>query len=825
MGYDVYGNINSYSLVVGTTNTRIKFKQFIPYDSETNGRTYIDSNAMTQTTVEQYEDKYGRIIEQKILDATSSNSIIFNYQEQGKKVCDTKFSPIFTESLSIAKLIGISNNVDNISLEYYYNEEDNICEQKEFRDNQIRIHIQQMDSDSIKYVIDDYKFKNEIIDVENNLINRVLSTKIYDDIDGNDYDSWRELTNYSFTYEYHQLLEAVINKIGNGRNTAIEYEPINGSVFVEKIPSSLMDIIGSNTYSFKYKYDLYNNLIKKIYSYSNKIGYIDSYTYDGLNRIKTENNQKLAINYTYCYNDDTGKDLNRLTKINSGIVNIRKIYYDNLNRFIRCTGDNLITCTYNGNYLNPTSITVNGTRYSLAWCRDNLLKQYGSNIYYYDHEGKRYKKVKDNVIHEYFYEGNRLIAEKIGNDYLIYMYDLLGLSGVRHIPYNQTPIDYVYAKDAEDNITAVIKNGITVVCEYYYDVFGNTTKQVFDATDFVAINNPMMWKSHYYDSETGFYYVNGRYYYSIIGQYIDCGSVENIISGISSITACNLYSLCVDNPVSFEAYGANIVPNTRFHPDPKYDPEEGMEFKDKYKINIWHYICAGVVFVISIVLLFTPLNYVVGFMLFGGISGAISGFVITFTMTLLFSAGNDNAWELALYNGIIAGLDGFTTGAIEAGFSALASGPSKAVDAIDDAGDIANNVDNVSLSSNSTSSIGDNQYSKEFLDWLNDDKYGTDYKNYVAVCENPNEYYTGITRQNPKNRLYQHRHRGKNFKDLDITNSRNFTQNKSKCLEQLAIENARKSGKTVLNVRNSISPRSRFYDEAIKWAKQSGIKF
>lgn len=84
---------------------------------------------------------------------------------------------------------------------------------------------------------------------------------------------------------------------------------------------------------------------------------------------------------------------------------------------------------------------------------------------------------------------------------------------------------YYFLKDVQGNVRSVVRAhqniaqaGFVVdeVARYEYDAWGNATSSNFnnakiDGVD-VAEFNPIRWKSQYYDTESGLYYINGRYY-------------------------------------------------------------------------------------------------------------------------------------------------------------------------------------------------------------------------------------------------------------------------------------------------------------------------
>ena len=59
-----------------------------------------------------------------------------------------------------------------------------------------------------------------------------------------------------------------------------------------------------------------------------------------------------------------------------------------------------------------------------------------------------------------------------------------------------------------------------------YDAWGNplTTTGILAST--IGAHNPLRYRGYVYDTETGFYYLQSRYYDPAIGRFIRDGSVE-----------------------------------------------------------------------------------------------------------------------------------------------------------------------------------------------------------------------------------------------------------------------------------------------------------
>ena len=89
-------------------------------------------------------------------------------------------------------------------------------------------------------------------------------------------------------------------------------------------------------------------------------------------------------------------------------------------------------------------------------------------------------------------------------------------------------------------------NGNAVV-NYTYDPWGKPT---VTGDEELAALNPCSYRGYYYDEETGFYYLQSRYYHSEIGRFLNADDV-NSVSGVNEYpTENNLFLYCSNSPVS-----------------------------------------------------------------------------------------------------------------------------------------------------------------------------------------------------------------------------------------------------------------------------------
>ena len=82
--------------------------------------------------------------------------------------------------------------------------------------------------------------------------------------------------------------------------------------------------------------------------------------------------------------------------------------------------------------------------------------------------------------------------------------------------------------------------------QYSYDAYGNCTSTGSNSE--LAEANPIRYRSYYYDSETGLYYLNARYYNPAWRRFISPDSTEYLDTDTPN--GLNLYAYCCNDPVN-----------------------------------------------------------------------------------------------------------------------------------------------------------------------------------------------------------------------------------------------------------------------------------
>ncbi|HAY72528.1 MAG TPA: hypothetical protein DCY31_01515 [Ruminococcaceae bacterium] len=197
--------------------------------------------------------------------------------------------------------------------------------------------------------------------------------------------------------------------------------------------------------------------------------------------------------------------------------------------------------------------------YTLTWQNGRQLAsmRFGTvNIgFTYDVDGLRTSKTVHNVDleHKYYYVGNRLQYETIGgSSALWYFYDADGNpSGIRYKDHNGTVNDYYFVCNWRGDVIQIYNASGVLVATYDYDAWGRVSENSTDKdTQNIAEINPIRYRGYYYDSETGMYYVNSRYYDPAVKRFVNSDDELLSVTSTQTVTNKNFFAYCDNNPVT-----------------------------------------------------------------------------------------------------------------------------------------------------------------------------------------------------------------------------------------------------------------------------------
>ena len=316
----------------------------------------------------------------------------------------------------------------------------------------------------------------------------------------------------------------------------------------------------TNNLHFTYGYDGNGNITcieKTEETADGAVTYKTEYTYDEAGQLKTAYDEELGIRYSYVY-DAYG---NIVVKQSSSVTvdgestRIESKVYEYDGMVLTKTYSTLEGRTeYQTNDMgNLTGVTQKGETYLYSWGMGRLLNQIVSEsgkdrvIYDYNEEGLRIKKVLKvdgvSTITDYVWGKNGLAGYTRGTDTVVVLY---GTDGTP-IGFSLNDTVYTYLKNLQGDVIRILDTSGNTVVEYSYDPWG--VPVITGDTELAAIN-PCSYRCYDYDEESGYYYLQSRYYNPETGRFLNADETDTLIARQDELTGLNLFSYCDNNSVN-----------------------------------------------------------------------------------------------------------------------------------------------------------------------------------------------------------------------------------------------------------------------------------
>jgi len=161
--------------------------------------------------------------------------------------------------------------------------------------------------------------------------------------------------------------------------------------------------------------------------------------------------------------------------------------------------------------------------------------------YTYNADGMRTSKTNGSTTYRYVYNGSQLSQMTVGNNTLTFTYDVDGRPVA--VTYNGTT--YFYATNIQGDVLAIMDASKDTVVAYIYDAWGKLLSVTGDMANTLGAINPLRYRGYVYDTETGFYYLQSRYYNPEIGRFINVDVQLNA----DAILGYNMFMYCYNNPI------------------------------------------------------------------------------------------------------------------------------------------------------------------------------------------------------------------------------------------------------------------------------------
>ena len=327
-----------------------------------------------------------------------------------------------------------------------------------------------------------------------------------------------------------------------------------------------------------------NDVSSILYDYDNKTkGLMYQYTYDANGNIATSVERSydkgtggLPTNSSYSKSSYTYDSLNQLTQITDDSQKEKtKIRYDNAGNITKVQVYNSSTnalkktntygydttwkdklTSYNGETITYDGIG-NPLKYrngmTMQWKNGRQLSQVKTSkdtiTYKYNIKGLRTRKYNSDYTYYYYYDdNNNLIAMMQGGVVAYFYYD--SNNSVTAMSINDTM--YYYIKNLQGDITKIVNHQGKVMVEYTYDAWGNILKEKSNVSPSYATVkefNPFRYRGYVYDTDTGLYYLQSRYYDPKTGRFINADDTAYVDTNSGTPLSTNMFAYCENNTI------------------------------------------------------------------------------------------------------------------------------------------------------------------------------------------------------------------------------------------------------------------------------------
>jgi len=359
-----------------------------------------------------------------------------------------------------------------------------------------------------------------------------------------------------------------------GQNIAYGYiqtsDPDDGTITYNRIGSVTNEYtvtaddetttVASET--FTYTYDASGNITE----IKNNGSTLFRYHYDLLDQLTREDNAQSVRTYVYEY-DNAGNIKSKKTygyttsaTVSTTLYSTQTYGYGSGISGDILTSLNGSSITYDGT-LSPLNYVLSGDDCALTWTQgrrlSHIISDDGSREYSYTYnaDGIRTSKTVNGVEHIYHLSGTRILDEEwvsgSTRNLLIYIYDAsgqpIGINYLKCVGNTVTKEAYLLGTNIQGDITCIYDTAGNRVVTYTYDAWGKILSVTGTAANTIGRYNPFRYRGYYYDNETGFYYLNSRYYDPGVGRFINA---DGYINANGDLIGFNMFAYCSNNPVN-----------------------------------------------------------------------------------------------------------------------------------------------------------------------------------------------------------------------------------------------------------------------------------
>ena len=475
-----------------------------------------------------YEAKTNRLT---TLDYGNGNKVQYTYDKQGRVTKETYENDSYVDYKydNSGALATVYDSETKVTTTYYYDFIDRMMKYVEKGTGYTH---------SVGYEYDKINNLTAVVDTINGT--KYTTSYAYDD-DNRVTTVTNGNASESYTYDAYGRVSKKVTKHSTGTVTTETFTYKTNSSGAPTSQVATVKITGNYNVTYTYAYDKNGN-ITSVSDGTNTTTYV----YDSANQLTRENNQAAGKTTVWTYdnagNIKTRKEYAYTTGTVGTATDTVTYTYGNSNWGDLLTAYDGVTITSDA-IGNPTSM---GSR-TYTWKNGRQLATLSDGgavwTFTYNSDGLRTKRTNGTTTYSYVYNGSNLSQMTVGNDKLYFAYDASGTP--MSVAYNGT--NYYYVTNLQGDVVAILNSSGTVVVQYTYDAWGKLLTTTGSMKDTLGKHNPLRYRGYVYDTETGLYYLQSRYYNPEIGRFINADTYASTGQGLFGN---NMFAYCGNNPVN-----------------------------------------------------------------------------------------------------------------------------------------------------------------------------------------------------------------------------------------------------------------------------------
>ena len=387
-------------------------------------------------------------------------------------------------------------------------------------------------------------------------------------------------THFGSTYSYTTKNNSISYQYGNN---SLAYSAKSNDK--SQTVSDSVKLNGTTASESKYSYDENGNVLTKSYGKSTSI----ANTYDSKNRITSTAYAGKTTNYTYDVNS-------QLTAVSGTNYSASYAYDSRGNITNKKVNGTSTTFTYSNSDWKDELTAVNGTPLTydengnvLTYGNKKFTWNTGRNLesivdgnnkysYTYDENGIRTSKTVNGVTTYYNTKDGVILSQTDGTNTMYFQYDN-----------DNTPVgivlngtQYFYITNQMGDVIGITDTQGNALVQYEYDEWGKigsiTTTNNTDEENTLANINPLRYRGYYYDNETGYYYLQSRYYDANLCRFINADDYNYLDKDI--VDGLNLFAYCNNDSVNrFDLDGCYSASKARTYADSWWNGRNTKKYK------------------------------------------------------------------------------------------------------------------------------------------------------------------------------------------------------------------------------------------------------